>query len=234
MSRLLSAVLWVAVPCAAVACGSSTADTGTDRSSSTGDDDDDDSAGKADSGKKDAGKADAGKVDSGKADAGNAGASKADAGTGGDDGDDDDDDSSGGDDDDGGGGMASGDTYGAEPLCSGEPEDECQKCGCDECADEMAACNNIEGVAAEGPKAGTSKAELCRAVVDCGRKLGCRGQACITTPCAEQIFAAGELVNDIKASLPTLVDRSKDPTYAVTLASKVSDCTVMKCADSCK
>jgi cysteine-rich repeat protein len=122
------------------------------------------------------------------------------------------------------------------------PANACQECSCTSCATQIAACEGATGVAAAGPAAGTSKAELCTAVVRCGQASGCRGSACFcgtadlvscllgmgNGPCQPEIFAAAE--TDDPA---TVSGRQQDNNFAIGLSNAVSTCSVNSCSDAC-
>jgi cysteine-rich repeat protein len=128
-------------------------------------------------------------------------------------------------------------------LCEAAPADACEECGCTECASEMAACNNLAGVAAEGPGAGIAKSTLCQEVVLCGREAACRGTACFCGdidlvtcllegpqgPCVGPISAAAETTSPVDVSA-----RQSTPGYAVAAANAVSTCTVNSCTAECQ
>lgn len=124
------------------------------------------------------------------------------------------------------------------------PADACEECTCDSCSDAMSACDNLEGTATEGPAAGSPKAELCQAVVACGRDAGCRGSDCFCGagvdlvvcltggaegPCKEPIFAAAETQDPAEVS-----GRQSTPGYAIAAANAVSTCAVNSCTAACQ
>jgi hypothetical protein len=123
------------------------------------------------------------------------------------------------------------------------PNDVCVQCGCNECTNQLKACYDATDVAAAGPAAGTSRATLCRAVVECGRTSGCTGQQCYcgtastiscglgggaNGPCKTQIERAAE-----STSALTIRDRQSNTNYAVGRANAVSACVVDNCETPC-
>lgn len=127
-------------------------------------------------------------------------------------------------------------------LCEAAPTDECDTCGCTACADEMEACNDVEGVAAEGPGAGIPKAELCQQVVQCAQRSDCLGSECYCGdldlfvcltfgpqgPCQREISAAAESNDPITVSA-----RQATEGFAIAAASAVSVCSEAECSQAC-
>ncbi len=129
-------------------------------------------------------------------------------------------------------------------LCSAESTEMCAQCTCGQCADQVTACNQLEGEAQAGPGAGKPKAELCQALLACGQENGCLGDVCLLldTPCVKAYCAAAELdctdlqsVNSGQSGqlAVTLQERSTDRSYALGAASAVSKCINQSCLASC-
>jgi hypothetical protein len=138
-----------------------------------------------------------------------------------------------------------------ETVCLNRAEDNgedrndaCVQCGCNECTSQLKACYDATDVAAGGPAMGTSRATLCRAVVECGRESGCTGQACYcgtastiscglgggaNGPCKTQIERAAE-----STSALTIRDRQSNTNYAIGRANAVSACVVAECETPCE
>src|SRR5690606_38162650 len=93
-------------------------------------------------------------------------------------------------------------------------------------------CYNATDVAEAGPAMGESKADLCAAVIKCGRDKGCSDTACYGLlspgPCRTEIEAAAE-----STRTDDVLERSADTNYAVGRAKAVSTCATDNCAEAC-
>lgn len=113
-------------------------------------------------------------------------------------------------------------------------------------------CADLEGTAAEGPAAGTSKSQLCSELVACGRETGCgfpQPMRCVCGDlpfdqcqetaesasvfelpgaCLEEVLAAGETVQGRR-----VFESYIDPTTALGAAFTLLECSAAYCSDEC-
>jgi hypothetical protein len=127
---------------------------------------------------------------------------------------------------------------------------QCRMCEQTKCADELVGCEQLTGTAASGPKSGTSRKDLCLAVVACARATTCTrsgdSQACLcgtaddipcltgqgNGPCRAQIEAAAETADPTEVASrftfdPTLMD------YAIGRATTLNQCDGDNCSQPC-
>ena len=112
--------------------------------------------------------------------------------------------------------------------------------------DVIDGCLNAEGMAQDGPAAGTAKNELCTAIVDCAKNTGCSASAFETCYCGDASIVdcqQGVGVNGVcKAEIEagaettdaaTIAARFVNPEFAVGAAAGWLRCDLANCADEC-
>ena len=145
-------------------------------------------------------------------------------------------------------------------LCSAPAPDSCEACACSECADALAVCKGMEGVASEGPAAGKAKSALCAEMVRCVVQTQCQEQACLCGdadflggaclapggahgPCRDAMFAAAETTDIQTFVLRTLEATEEVPlppslervgAYAIHALRQVMACTANTCGSACR
>jgi cysteine-rich repeat protein len=135
----------------------------------------------------------------------------------------------------------------------------CDTCAADQCASRLADCMELEGVAAEGPRAGTARSTLCDALLTCVRTSACdlaqrqtlgvngafiencycgtSGDDCFSVPGAANGTCRAQTEAAIETTSPSTVaarlDGSAEEYPVFAAAKRLLDCETTSCASTC-